>query len=351
MSPTGTAAYRLGELAERIGGRVHGDADLVLRGVATLADAGPDELSFLTNPRYRKAADSTRAGAVLVGPGVSLPGRNLIEAAEPYVALAEVLKLLHPETESGAGVSPDARVADSASLGDDVDLAPFAGVGERAQRGDRVRLAPGAVVGDGCRVGADSWIGPRAVLYPGTRVGARCVIHAGVVLGSDGFGFAQSGGTHRKVPQIGRVVVEDDVEIGANSTVDRAGIGETRIGHGTKIDNLVMVAHGVQIGPHSLLVAQSGVAGSTRVGERFTIAGQSGVAGHLTIGDDVSVGAKSAVLEDVPSRSVVSGVPAMDHRAWRRAQAIVRRLPELRSKLREIEQRLERLELDNDREE
>jgi UDP-3-O-[3-hydroxymyristoyl] glucosamine N-acyltransferase len=349
VSPTDGAAYRLGDLAERIGAKVHGDAELLLRGVATLADAGPDELSFLTNPRYRKAAETTRAGAVLVGPGISLPGRTLLEAAEPYVALAEVLELLHGVPDRGPGVSPDARVAETARLGADVDLAAFAVVGEGAELGDRVRLAPGAVVGDGCRVGDDTRVGARAVLYPGTHVGRRCILHAGVVLGSDGFGFATRGGEHRKVPQIGRVVVEDDVEIGANSTVDRAGVGETRIGRGTKIDNLVMVAHGVQIGPHSLLVAQAGVAGSTRVGERFTIAGQSGVAGHLEIGDDVSVGAKSAVLEDVPSRSVVTGVPAMDHRAWRRAQSIARKLPELRSKLREMERRIERLERGDDR--
>jgi len=185
---------------------------------------------------------------------------------------------------------------------------------------------------------------PRVVLYPGTCVGARCLIHAGAVLGGDGFGFATTAGTHRKVPQLGRVVVEDDVEIGANSTVDRGTLGETRIGRGTKIDNLVMVAHGVVIGPHGLLAAQAGVAGSTRIGSHVAIAGQSGAAGHLRIGDRVVVAAKTAVFTDLPEGSFVAGIPAVDHRAWKRSLVEVKSLPELRSRLRALEERLAVLE-------
>jgi UDP-3-O-[3-hydroxymyristoyl] glucosamine N-acyltransferase len=344
------ATYRLGELAERVGGRVHGDPHREIRGLATLAEAGPDQLGFLTNLRYRGAAQTTRAGAVLVGPGIDVPDHDTLEAPEPYLALAELLALFHPPRALQPGISDEARIAASAEMGEGVEVAPYAVVGERARIGAGVYVGPGSVLGDDTRVDDETWIGPRVVLYPRTVVGARCVLHAGVVLGSDGFGFATSGGRHHKVPQVGRVVIEDDVEIGANSTVDRAGVGETRIGRGTKIDNLVMVAHGVRIGADSLLVAQSGVAGSTRVGDRFTIAGQSGAAGHLTIGEDVSVGAKSAVLEDVPPRSVVSGIPAFDHRAWRRAQAIARRLPQLRSRLLEMERRLEQLERGADKE-
>jgi UDP-3-O-[3-hydroxymyristoyl] glucosamine N-acyltransferase len=190
---------------------------------------------------------------------------------------------------------------------------------------------------------------PRVVLYRGTRVGARCRIHAGVVLGGDGFGFATSDGLHRKIPQVGRVVVEDDVEIGANSTVDRATLGETVIGAGTKIDDLVMVAHGVRIGPGCLLAAQAGIAGSTRVGAGVTFAGQSGVSGHLELGDRCVVAAKSAVLRDLPPGSFVSGIPAFDHRKWRRSQALFSRLPELRSEIRKLERRLESLEQRLDR--
>ena len=196
------------------------------------------------------------------------------------------------------------------------------------------------MIGEGSAIGEDTVLMPRVVVYPGTEIGARCLIHAGVVLGGDGFGFATSAGIHRKVRQLGRVVVEDDVEIGANSTVDRGTLGETRIGRGTKIDNLVMVAHGVVIGPNGLLAAQVGVSGSTRIGSHVTMAGQSGAAGHLRMGDRVTVAAKTAVFSDVPEGSFVAGIPAVDHRAWKRSLALVKMLPELRSRLRALEERL-----------
>jgi UDP-3-O-[3-hydroxymyristoyl] glucosamine N-acyltransferase len=335
---------RLGELAERVGGRVVGDPERWIQGVATLESAGPDELSLYTNPRYRAAAEASRAGAVLVGPGATLVGRDLLEVAEPYVALAELLDLFHPPSPRRPGTHPDARVAGSARLGEEVEIGPFAVVEEGVEIGDRATVGAGSVIGEGSRVGAETVLHPRVVLYPRTEVGARCVIHAGVVLGGDGFGFATSGGVHRKIPQVGRVVVEDDVEIGPNSTVDRATMGETVIGAGSKIDDLVMVAHGVRIGPGSLMAAQSGIAGSTRTGAGVTFAGQSGAAGHLEIGDRVVVAAKSAVLQDLPSKSFVAGIPAIDHRQWKRAQAVTARLPEMRSRIRKLEERLAALE-------
>jgi UDP-3-O-[3-hydroxymyristoyl] glucosamine N-acyltransferase len=217
-------------------------------------------------------------------------------------------------------------------------------IGDRVRVGRRAAVGAGAVLGEGAEVGDDTVIHPRVVLYPGTRVGARCVVHAGVVLGGDGFGFATSGGRHRKVPQLGRVVVEDDVEIGANSAVDRGTLGDTLIGRGTKIDDLVMIAHGVRIGPDGLMAGQSGIAGSTRVGERVTFAGQSGAAGHLSIGDGSVIAAKSAVFDDLPEKSFVAGIPAVHHLKWKRAQLLVRGLPELRSRVRAIEDRLVALE-------
>ena len=336
--------WLLSELARSVGGRVEGDANRRVFGVATLEDAGPDDLSFLTNPRYRPALARSRAGAVLVGPGAGVDGRDLLVAPDPYLALAEILDRMHPAPRPAPGVSADARIGPGATLGTDVAIGPFAVVGSGARLGDRAVVGAGAVVGDGSVVGADSILMPRVVLYPGTSVGARCLIHAGVVLGGDGFGFATTSGTHRKVPQLGRVVIEDDVEIGANSTVDRGTLGETKIGRGTKIDNLVMVAHGVVIGPHGLLAGQAGVAGSTRIGSHVTMAGQSGSAGHLRMGDHVVIAAKTAVFADVPDGAFVAGIPAVDHRAWKRSLALVKMLPELRSKLRTLEERLAALE-------
>lgn len=336
--------WLLSELASAVGGRVDGDPDRRVRGVATLDEAGPDDLSFLTNPRYRPALTSSRAGAILVGSDMRIEGRDLLVAPDPYLALAEILDRMHPQRRPAPGVSPDARIALGAMLGDDVAVGPFAVVGSGARLGDRAVVGAGAVIGEESAIGEDTVLMPRVVLYPGTLIGARCLIHAGVVLGGDGFGFATSAGTHRKVPQLGRVVVEDDVEIGANSTVDRGTLGETRIGRGTKIDNLVMVAHGVVIGPYGLLAAQAGIAGSTRIGSHVTIAGQSGAAGHLRMGDRVMVAAKTAVFSDVPDRSFVAGIPAVDHRAWKRSLALVKMLPELRSRLRALEERIAVLE-------
>jgi UDP-3-O-[3-hydroxymyristoyl] glucosamine N-acyltransferase len=336
--------WLLSELAAAVGGRVDGDTNRRVRGVATLEAAGPDDLSFLTNPRYRPALQSTKAGAILVGPGVDVEGRDLLVAPDPYLALAEILDRMHPAPKPAPGISPDARIASGATIGAGVAIAAFAVVGGGARIGDRAVVGAGAVIGEGSAIGEDTVVMPRVVLYPGTLVGARCLIHAGVVLGADGFGFATSAGTHRKVSQLGRVVVEDDVEIGANSTIDRGTLDETRIGRGTKIDNLVMVAHGSVIGPHGLLAAQAGVSGSTRIGSHVIMAGQTGMAGHLRVGDRVVVAAKSAVFSDVPAGSFVAGIPAVDHRAWKRSVALVKMLPELRSRLRTLEERLAVLE-------
>jgi len=336
--------YRLGDLAARFGGRVVGDPECKIRGVATLEEAGPEDLAFLTNPRYRDAAEATRAGAVLAAAGTRLPGRNVLEVPEPYAALAEILELFHPPPSRRPGVSPLAFLGERVGLGDDVQVGPFAVLGDSVRLGHRATIGAGAVLGEGADVGDDTWIHPRAVLYPGTKVGARCVIHAGVVLGGDGFGFATSKGRHRKVPQLGRVVIEDDVEIGANSAVDRGTLGDTVVGRGTKIDDLVMVAHGVRIGPDGLMAGQSGIAGSTRVGRGVTFAGQSGAAGHLAIGDGAVVAAKSAVFADLPAGSFVAGIPAVAHMSWKRAQAVLRALPELRARVRALEARLAALE-------
>jgi UDP-3-O-[3-hydroxymyristoyl] glucosamine N-acyltransferase len=337
-------SFLLSELAERIGGEVRGDAGLRIEALATLDHAGPGQLSFLTNSKYRRAAETSRAGALLVGPDTGLEGRNLLVVHEPYLALAQLLQLFHPASAPPRGISPDARLAQRVETGRDVYVGPFAVIGEGTRLADGVIVGAGCVIGRECELGRGTELKPRAVLYPRTRVGRRCLIHSGVVLGGDGYGFASSGGEHHKLPQVGTVVLEDDVEIGANTTVDRAMLGETRIGRGSKIDNLVMIAHGVQLGPRSLLAGQAGIAGSARVGAGATLAGQAGVSGHLELGDGVVVAAKSAVFADLPQGSFVAGIPATDHRRWKRAQAVVARLPELRKEIRDLRHRLTELE-------
>ena len=243
-----------------------------------------------------------------------------------------------------SGVSPDARLGEAVRLGRDVSVGAFAIVGDRCHLGDRVVVGAGCVIGENCILGAETRLHPRVVLYPRTRIGARCLVHSGAVLGADGFGFATRDGVHRKIPQVGGVVLEDDVEVGANTTIDRGAIGDTVVGAGTKIDDLVMLAHGVRVGPGGLLAAQVGIAGSAHLGSRVTMAGQSGSAGHIRLGDGVVVAAKTAVFDDVPSGAFVAGIPATDHRAWKRMQVALKDLPRLRTEVRRLRDRIETLE-------
>ena len=338
------AEFRLDELARRVGGRIVGDGTRTIRGVATLEEAGPQQLSFFTNPRYREQARRTRAAAVLAPPGSGIEGPALLEVAEPYLALARLLDLFHPLERPPAGIAPTAHLGRDVALGIEVHVGPFAVIGDGARLGDRVVVSAGCVVERGASVGADSVLMPGVVLYPGTRVGERCLIHAGVVLGADGYGFATSGGRHHKVPQLGRVVVEDDVEIGANTTIDRGTLGETVIGAGSKIDDQVMVGHGVRLGRSCLLAGQAGIAGSAELGDHVTLAGQSGVAGHLRVAAGTVVAAKSAVLADVEQGGLVAGIPALPHMRWKRIQASLGELPELRRELGRLRERITALE-------
>jgi len=337
--------FTLAELALRVAGRVAGDAAVVVEGLKPLEEAGPCDLALLALPAYRKAAGDCAAGALLTTEDLAPRGRNALVVADPYRALAELVGLFHPPEEPPPeGVSDRAWVAPTARIGTGCSVAPMAVVGPRCVLGERVRLHSGVVLAEECEIGDDSVLHPGVAVYAGTRIGRRVIVHSGAVLGSDGFGYVVVEGRHRKIPQVGRLVVADDVEIGANVAVDRGSLGDTVIGRGTKIDNLVQVAHNVRIGEDSVLAGQSGVAGSSRLGRGVTLAGQSGVAGHLSLGDEVVVASKSAVYCDLPARAFVAGVPAVDHRAWKRAVVSLSRLDALRSEVRSLRRRLEELE-------
>ncbi len=334
---------RLDELAERLGAELRGDPERRVSGVRPLDEAGPEHLSFLHNPKYLGLARSSSAGAILTRDASLLPGRDVLVCAEPYLALARALEVLHPAEAATPGVHPSAVVSEGVEIAEGVSIGPCAVIGPGSRIGARTVVGPGSALGRHVEVGDDCLLHPRVVIEDGCRVGDRCILHAGVVVGSDGYGFATVAGVHHKVPQVGIVVLEDDVELGANVCVDRATMGETRIGRGTKVDNLVQIAHNVRIGEGSLLVAQVGISGSTRIGHHATFAGHSGAAGHLTIGNNVVVGAKSAVYKDLPDGAFVTGVPARPHRDWLKANANLQRLDELRKRVKELEQTIARL--------
>ena len=332
----------LGEIARRLGGRLVGP-DRTVSAVLPLESAGPEDLSFLANPRYRARLEGCRAGGVLVEPGVEAPHLSLVVVERPYVALAKVLALFDRRPRPQPGIDPRSALAGDCVLGRDVCVGPFVSAGPGCRIGDRAALLPGVTLGAGVTVEEDAVLHPSVTIYDGCAIGARTVIHAGTVVGSDGFGYAEEAGIHLKIPQLGNVVIEEDVEIGANVTVDRATLGTTRIRKGTKIDNLVQVGHNCDVGENSILVAQVGLSGSVRVGRGVIFAGQSGSVGHITIGDGSRVGAKSAVTSDLPPGSFVIGHPARDHREWKKTQAILARMPELRKRISRIEARLEEL--------
>ena len=336
-------SFTLGELAARVGGEVVGDAGRRLSGLKPLDEAGKSDLSFYHNRRYLAEAHASRAGALLVADPAEFPGRDLLVCREVYPAFAALLELFHPTAAPPAGVHKSAVVAKSARLGAGVSVGPCAVVGERAALGDGAIVGAHAVIGDDAEIGPTTLLHPHVVIEPRCRVGARCILHAGVVVGSDGYGFATSKGVHRKVPQVGIVVIEDDVELGANVCIDRATLGETRIGRGTKVDNLVQIAHNVTIGEHSLIVAQVGISGSTRLGHHVVMAGQSGAAGHLHLGDGTQVTAQAAVMADTKPGEIVSGSPARPMKEWYRALANLLQLDALRRRVRELERAVARL--------
>ncbi len=330
-------SFRLADLAALVGGEVVGDGERPIEGLRTLEDARENHLSFLTHSRYREEANRSSAGALLVGRGDDDLTTDLVVVEDPSRALALLLRHFASPRRAEPGIHPSAVIAEDAEVDPSASIGALCVVGSGALIGPRTRLEPHCVLGEGATVGADCLLHARVTLYDRSAVGDRCILHSGAVVGADGFGYASDGEGHHKLEHLGRTVLEDDVEVGANATLDRGMLGDTVIGAGTKIDDLVMVAHNVRVGRHCLLVAQAGIAGSARLGDRVTVAGQSGIIGHIAVGDDVVVASKSAVYREVEPGKQLAGIPATDLPLWRRQQAIVARLPEWRARLMRLE--------------
>ena len=335
---------KLRELADRLGCRLEGDGDVEIVRVATLESAGPGDITFLANPKYASALPSTRASAVIVKPEVNSAPCARLHTDEPYLAFARAVGLFAPAWRPAAGVHAMSAVAATVRLGQEVSIGPFTSIDEGASIGDRTVIFPNVTIGAGAVIGSDCVIHSNVSIRERVTIGDRVILQNGVVVGGDGYGFVRRrDGSYEKIPQVASVVIEDDVELGANTTVDRPAVGETRIKSGTKIDNLVQIGHGVTVGHTVLLAAQVGIAGSTQIEDEVMFGGQVGVGGHLTIGrGSVAVG-QSGITNSIGPGSMVAGYPAIDTREWRRASAVYRRLPELKRRITELEAKMEEL--------
>jgi UDP-3-O-[3-hydroxymyristoyl] glucosamine N-acyltransferase len=337
----------LSELAQKVGGKVVGDGEVVIRSVSPIEEAGPGEITFLSNPRYQTYLGRCRASAVIVGPGIIKDdatreqGKGYLEVSDPYIAFARVLQIFNPPAAHDGKISALATVDHTAILGKGVTLFPGVFVGPDVRVGRQTVLYPGVFLGAEAEVGDECVLYPNVVIRERCRVGNRVMLHAGVVVGSDGFGYAGQGDQRVKIPQVGIVEIQDDVEIGANTTVDRATLGKTVIGRGTKIDNLVQIAHNVIVGENSIIAAQVGIAGSTRIGKDVTLAGQVGIVNHVQIGDGAMIGPQSGIPRSVPSRAVLSGgIAAAPHHEWLKVMTLLPQLPKLWKLVRALEKQV-----------
>ena len=343
---------KLAELAEMTGASVETTAsDLDITGAAGLDDASDGQVTFLANPRYTPRVKTTKASAIYLGERVDV-GRNdiaVLRAKDPYLAYTRALRLFHPESSIAPSIHPTAVIDPTAQIEEGVWVGPCVVIGPRSRISMGAHIYPNVTIYEDVTIGKDSVVHAGAVIRERSQIGDRVIIHNNVVVGCDGFGYAKDEERHwLKIPQTGRVVIEDDVEIGAGTTIDRASVGESRIGRGSKIDNLVQIGHSCTVGEDTLLCAQVGLAGSSHIGNRVVLAGQAGVAGHLKIGDDVVLTAKSATSHDVPDGKVISGIPAFDNKDWLRSTAAFRRLGEMQRQVRDLIRRLAELEKDYD---
>ncbi|HZV81170.1 MAG TPA: UDP-3-O-(3-hydroxymyristoyl)glucosamine N-acyltransferase, partial [Geobacteraceae bacterium] len=318
--------------------------DAVVHGLGSLEKAVAGEITFLANPKYADKVGQTAATAVIMPPGGNCYGKNVIETDKPQLAFAKLLGLFYQPPSPAQGVMPGAHVSPTAELGCDITVYPGAYIGDGVKVGDRVVIHPNVTIYAGCSIGDDVTLHANVSIRERCRVGSRVIVHNGTVIGSDGFGYVPDGTKHVKVPQVGIVVIEDDVEIGANVTIDRAALEQTVIGKGTKIDNLVQIAHNVIIGENCIIVAQAGIAGSAILGNSVILGGQTGVVGHISICDNVMIGAQSGVSNNVKEPGVYSGSPTMPHKEWLKMSMTLPRLPEMRKSVTDLEKRVSALE-------
>ncbi len=326
----------LKDLAQLVNGNIIGDENILINDVTSLEDAKEGDISFVANPKYLPLVHKTRASAVMVSSHIDNLNLAQVVVKDPYLAFARLVAKFHPIIQPEWGIDGRAVIGKSTQLGKDVHLSPMCFIDNNVVIGNRVHIYPHVYVGAGSIINDDTVLYANVSIYSNTIIGKRCIIHSGAVIGADGFGFAKDGLKNVKVPQIGHVEIGDDVEIGANTTIDRAALGTTKIGSGTKIDNLVQIAHNVQIGENSLIVSQVGISGSTQIGSNVIIAGQVGIIGHLKIGDYVQIGAQSGVAKDLPARATVSGTPAFEHMEWLKAVSVFKELPILKRLINEL---------------
>lgn len=332
--------FTAAQIAERLHGEVLGDGSIPLTGFTSAECARAGDLTFADKETFFVAAEASAAAAILVSGPFTSAKKVLIRVPNARIAVARVLPLFFPPEEAAPGIDPGARIASSAQIDPGAQIGPGCVIGARVKLGARAVLMGGNHIARDCQIGDDVCLFPNVVVYARSQIGHRVVIHAGTVIGSDGYGYVFDEGRHRKVLQTGNVVIHDDVEIGANTAIDRGALGSTVIGQGTKIDNLVHIAHNVVIGRHCLIMGQVGFAGSTRLGDYGVIASQSGIAGHLKLGQQAMVGAKSGVMRDVPDKGAVLGIPAMPDKQAKRQMIAVQQLPEMIRRVRDLEKQV-----------
>jgi len=334
----------LGEIGQAVGGRLIGQADLVVSGASSLEEAEPGYLAYVEGDRFIKSAQASQASAFVVARQIADLNRPQLVVSNPKYAFARIVQQFFTSPDRPRGISEQIARGTDVQIGPGASIWPFVTLGDRVKLGARVTLYPGVFIGPDAVIGDDTLLYPNVTVGEGCLIGSRVIIHSGTVIGSDGFGYVMQEGRHHKIPQVGIVRIEDDVELGANVTVDRATFGQTVIKRGTKVDNLVQIAHNVSIGEDTILVAQVGIAGSTTLGHHVIVGGQAGLSDHIQVGDQVMIAARSGVNRSLTSNQIVSGAPVMPHEVAVKAQAVIPRLPELRQLVRNLEQRVKALE-------